>query len=670
MARFRLFDLNPAQHEAVVTTEGPVLILAGAGTGKTRVITARIAYMMAQGIPANHVLAVTFTNKAATEMRERVAGMVEREQAKALTISTFHSLCVRILRSGIDKLGYKKNFTIFDESDQLGLIRKVIARTSAKDEKLDPYAAKSAISKAKNQNWNVRPDTNTLAGAVYAKYQEELKSMNVVDFDDLLILAVQLLSEHQDVCDEWQSKFHYQMIDEFQDTNRLQMELVSLLSGQRMNVCVVGDDDQSIYGWRGAEISNILDFESIFPNPKVVKLEQNYRSTNHILGAANSVIRNNPKRRPKQLWSEHGDGERVRLMAIPDGRQEAEFVVNEIATRNASGPAEFPWESFAILFRTNDQSRLMEENLRRLRIPYHIIGGRSFYDRREIKDLLAYLRCLQNPDDDISLLRIVNVPPRGIGATTIENAVEYSNRSGKSLFATLRSEEFLVTVRGKTRGLIEQFTTFLDEYETRTCAIMADHAAVVTALIEDIDYFTDLRKNCTTDEDFDSRRNNVMEMISSLAEHQKRSNDGLQGFLDEITLDQERQEEEQEKNARGVTLITLHAAKGLEYPHVYLVGVEHGLIPHERSQIEGRVDEERRLFYVGITRAMRSLCMTYALGRFRYGSVMPCHPSGFLKELEEAHIERIDYHKLMSEPVSQETAKAGFSALKAMLRGG
>ncbi len=437
MTRFRLFDLNDAQRSAVTTTEGPLLILAGAGTGKTRVITARVAYLIAQEVDPAHILAVTFTNKAAAEMRERLAKMVAPAAAKKVTMSTFHALCLRILRAGIDRLGYKNNFSIYDEGDQLGLIKKIITRTAAKDEKLDPNIAKAAISKAKNNAWTPPRDDDTLLGAVFARYRDDLKTANAVDFDDLLLLTVQLLNEHPDVRERWRERFRYLMVDEFQDTNSLQLQLVTLLADEQRNVAVVGDDDQSIYGWRGAEVANILEFEQHFPNPTVVKLEQNYRSTNSILGTANSLIKHNPRRRPKRLWSASGDGEKVRLIEAPNDREEGQFVAEEIQRRQRDG--DIAWESFAVLFRMNAQSRILEENLRRLHIPYRIVGGKSFFDRREVKDLLAYMSVLVNPGDDANLLRIINTPARGLSAATIDRALQASVHAAFQLWEALQS---------------------------------------------------------------------------------------------------------------------------------------------------------------------------------------------------------------------------------------
>jgi superfamily I DNA/RNA helicase len=667
---FRLFDLNDAQRAAVTQMDGPVLILAGAGTGKTRVITARIAYLIAQGVDPAHLLAVTFTNKAAEEMRERVAGMVEAAVAKKVTLSTFHALCVRILRGDIERIGYKQNFSIYDQSDQMGLIRAIIQRTAARDEKLDPHLAQSLISKAKNSGWNAPENEESLAGAVFARYQKELRQLNAVDFDDLLLLAVKILREHPEAREKWRSRFRYLMVDEFQDTNRLQLDLVGLLaSGKPPNVCVVGDDDQSIYGWRGAEVSNILEFEQHFPNPKIVKLEQNYRSTNAILHTANSLIRNNPRRRAKRLWSEHGAGDNVRVVPAPNEGEEASFVIGDLQRRKAEETLK--WEDFAILYRMNAQSRPLEEQLRRLDIPYRLIGGKSFFDRREVKDLLAYLSCLLNADDDVNLLRIINTPARGIGESTVERALAYSIETKTSLFAALNNAEFQEDLSARTRTAIRAFTELLDGYETRMLAVGADYAAVARALIEEIGYLADLKRICKTEQEAMDRENNVRELLEDLANYQRRrAGDGPRGFLDELSLNrdrQERKEEERWEEQGGVTLITLHAAKGLEFPHVYLVGLEEGLLPHDRSKAEGTLDEERRLCYVGITRAMKTLTLTWCANRTKYGSADPRTPSSFLRELSKDHLETVNLQKLLSAPASDESARSHFQRMRALL---
>jgi DNA helicase II / ATP-dependent DNA helicase PcrA len=668
MASFRLFDLNDAQQRAVKCTEGPLLILAGAGTGKTRVITARVAYLIMQGADPAHILAVTFTNKAATEMRERLGRIMDAEAAGKVTMSTFHALCLRILRTNIDRLGYKNNFSIYDEGDQLGLIRKIITRTSARDEKLDPIVAKNAISKAKNNSWKPPDNDETLLGSVFARYQTELKTLNAVDFDDLLLLAVRLLSEHADVRDRWRDRFRYLMVDEFQDTNRLQLELVTLLADERRNVAVVGDDDQSIYGWRGAEVSNILEFEHHFPNPTIVTLEQNYRSTTAILGTASSLIGNNPRRRPKKLWSAQEGGEKVRLIEAPNDREEAQFVAEEMQRKNFSeGEA---WENFAVLFRMNAQSRLLEENLRRLHIPYRIVGGKSFFDRREIKDLLAYMTLLVSPDDDASLLRVINTPARGLSPATVERALEWSVRHKCSLWRALSNSEFLREMSARTAASIRAFVEMIGDYETKIAEPLSNPAALVTKLIAEIGYAADLRRNCKTAEEAAERESNVGDILRDLAQFLKRSTKGLRGFLDEVILDQEREEEDEELEQKtGVTLITMHAAKGLEFKHVYLIGLEEGILPHDRSRAEGSIDEERRLFYVGITRAMWTLTLSHCQTRTKYGSVASCAPSSFIKELDPEFLDTINLLKLLSTPVAEESAKSRFAQMRAALAG-
>jgi DNA helicase-2/ATP-dependent DNA helicase PcrA len=662
----RLFDLNPQQLEAVKTTRGPILILAGAGTGKTRVITARIVYLLSEGVAADKILAVTFTNKAANEMRTRVGAMREKVKGSKLTICTFHALCVRILRQDIEKLGYKPNFSIYDESDQLGLIRKIIPRLAAASEKLDPNLARSFISKTKNQRRKILPSELSLESAVFQRYQEELKTFNAVDFDDLLILAVRLLDEFPDIRTKWANRFEFIMVDEFQDTNSVQLDLVRQLGGTHRNVCVVGDDDQSIYGWRGAEVSNILEFERHFSHPKIIKLEQNYRSTNAILGAANSIILHNPRRRPKSLWSENGDGQPIRLVEVPDDREEANYVVGEIQKLQLAEQCR--WTEFAVIFRMNAQSRLIEENFRRLHIPYRVVGGHSFFERREVKDLLAYLSCLANPQDDVSLLRIINTPARGIGSSTIELAIQESNKAKQSLFETLISEGFQNQLSQRARAATLKFTELIDEYETKLVQPLIDFARTIEELLLQIDYFPDLRRGCKTPEESLSREENVREVIRAISDYQARSTDGLPGFLAETALDRVR-EEEPESGADGVTLITFHAAKGLEFSQVFLIGLEEGLLPHSRSKLEGNLDEERRLFYVGITRAKRSLTVTHCANRLKYGSTVPCNPSSFMKELDSRFTEVLNFHELTNKPAGEGTARMHFAKMRELLGG-
>jgi superfamily I DNA/RNA helicase len=665
MSSFRLYDLNPEQQSAATHENGPLLILAGAGTGKTRTIVARITWLVSTGTPASKILAVTFTNKAAREMKERIRGMLNEDQADEITASTFHALCVRILRGDAEKIGYKNNFTIFDEGDQLGLIKKVINRVTAKDEKLDPGLAKNLISKAKNNGWAAPQDDETVIGAVYARYNRELHALNAMDFDDLLVQAVRLLNEHQDVRDKWRARYSQMMVDEFQDTNRLQLDLVTLLAaGDPPNVCVVGDDDQSIYGWRGAEVSNILEFEKHFPNPKIIRLEQNYRSTNPILTTANRLIKNNPRRRVKNLWSSVPGGDPVHIVAVADDKTEAEFVVGEVgAIRNANG---IPWEHFAVIYRMNAQSRLLEENLRRMKIPYRLVGGKSFFDRREIKDVLATITCLVNPQDDISLLRIINTPPRGIGATTVELALEHSAKAHRSLFETLTDISFEQEVSRKTAAAIRKFAEDLAAARIHLLTPGADAYAIVNGYLSETGYFEDLKNSCKTPEEALNRESGAKEILNALATHQSKKRGSVQDFLDELSLNREREEDKKE-DATGLTLITLHAAKGLEFPHVFLIGAEDGLLPHERSKSEGTVDEERRLFYVGITRAMKSLTITHCRNRMKFGSAMSCRPSPFLKEIEGDSVLSESHEDIMSRPVAEEDLAASFASLRAML---
>jgi superfamily I DNA/RNA helicase len=669
MAPFRISDLNDAQRLAVSATEGPLLILAGAGTGKTRVITTRVAHLVAQGVDPGQILAVTFTNKAATEMRERLARMIDAAAAKRVTMSTFHALCLRILRAGIDRLGYKNNFSIYDEGDQLGLIKKIITRTAAREEKFDPIAAKAAISKAKNNGWSPPEDEETLLGAVFARYSRELKTANALDFDDLLVLTVKLLNEHSEVCRRWRERFRYLMIDEFQDTNRLQLELVTLLADERRNVAVVGDDDQSIYGWRGAEVSNILEFERHFPNPTVVKLEENYRSTNTILGTANALIKHNPRRRPKRLWSANVAGEKVRLVEAPNEREEGQFVAEEIQRRHLDNGE--PWEHFAVLFRMNAQSRILEENFRRLQIPYRIVGGKSFFDRREVKDLIAYMNVLVNPEGDAHLLRIINTPARGISEATVQQALSWSVQHKCSLWAPLRSNDFLNTLTSRTSASIRNFIELVSKYQAQLSERASDPASTVTKLLTEVEYGGELRRSCKSADEAAAREDSLQDILRDLADFTKRSSKGLRGFLDEITLDQEREEEKQEdlEAKRGVTLITMHAVKGLEFVHVYIVGLEEGLLPHDRSKAEGSIDEERRLFYVGITRARRTLTLSHCRDRMKFGSASPCYPSSFIKELAPDLLERVDLRKLLSTPVAVRTGKSRFAQMREALQG-
>ncbi len=660
-----LLALNPPQRAAAEQIHGPVLILAGAGTGKTRVITTRIAGMVYDGIPPGQILAVTFTNKAANEMRERVGTMIDPEVAERVTISTFHSLCVRILRTCIERLGYKKSFSIYTQSDQVGLLRRIIVRKIGKDESLDPKLANMLISQAKNTGKPVSEMEDSLISEVYRTYQRELKLLNAVDFDDLIILAVRGLQENADIRREWQRRFRYIMVDEFQDTNHLQMDLLRLLVGEERNICVVGDDDQSIYGWRGADITNILGFEQMYPNPTVIKLEENYRSTNCILRLANSLIRHNLHRRDKTLWSGRGEGEKVRLVAMPDAETEADWVIGEMLDRHRIGRR--PYDDMAILFRMNSQSRVMEEKLRENEIPYKLIGGQSFYERREIKDILAYLALFLNHDDDVSLLRVISTPPRGIGEGTIALATQFSIDHQMSVFTALNDIDFLGSLTSRAQKAIEAFTGFIYRYSDIAHTKSANYAAMTEELIREISYAEFLKKNCKTPEEVDSRRKNVSELIDGMHSHFEKSKRGLRGYLDSVALMQDREDAKNEAEGNGVSLITMHAAKGLEFPVCHIIGVEEGILPHSRSLEEGSRDEERRLLYVGITRAKEDLTITWCRSRKRYGDKMPCQPSSFFRELSKEELIETDHSTLAAAPADEDYASDYFARMKEML---
>lgn len=659
-----LLGLNAPQREAAEQIYGPVLILAGAGTGKTRVVTTRIAGMIYNDIPPHHILALTFTNKAANEMRERVGTMIDAEKAEKVTIATFHSLCVRILRTCIERLGYKKTFSIYTQSDQLGLLRRIIVRKAGKDENLEPKLANMLISQAKNTGNPISEREDSLINEVYQTYQKELKQLNAVDFDDLMILAVRGLEENPDIQQEWQRRFRFIMVDEFQDTNHLQMKLLRLLVGEEKNVCVVGDDDQSIYGWRGADITNILDFERFFPNPKIIKLEENYRSTNRILRLANSLIKNNLDRREKTLWSSRGEGEPARIISMPDADKEAEFVVSEILERHRIDMRRY--EDMAILFRMNTQSRVIEEMLRENDIPYKLIGGQSFYERREIKDILAYLGLFLNPDDDVSLLRVIATPPRGIGEGTIALATQFSIDHQISVFETLNDFQFLSSLTTRAQRALEAFTSFVIRYSDSANTKSANYATMTQELLAEINYTDFLKRNCKTPEEVDNRRKNVAELLEGMHSHFEKSNRGLRGYLDSVALMQDKEDKDDDKG-QGVSLITMHASKGLEFPVCFIVGFEDGILPHSRSIEEGSKDEERRLFYVAITRAMEDLTITWCHTRKRWGDKMPCMRSSFFKELNPEEYVETDHATLEAAPVDDDFASDYLSRMKDML---
>jgi len=701
-----LSSLNPQQRLAVETLKGPVLILAGAGTGKTRVITFRIAHMIERGVAPGNILGVTFTNKAAREMQERVRKLIPKPRNPKSdtkldrpTICTFHSLCVRILRQHIEKLGYKRNFVIYDESEQLGAVKKILAQISTKGEKTDPGAILSLLSRYKNGGERsaafADESIRAMAEHIRKRYESALHACNAVDFDDLILLTLRLFKEHPDALEACRAKYQYVMVDEYQDTNAAQFELVHALTQEHRNFCVVGDDDQSIYGWRGAEISNLLDMEKHFPEVKVIKLEQNYRSTNTILRAANTIIKNNLRRRGKQLWSDKGDGPKIILHAFNDDEEEARTIVEQI--NYARLARRIPWGGNAILFRTNQQSRPLETALRTAGVRYHLIGGQSFFDRREIRDFLAYLKTFLNPNDDISLLRIANTPARGLSDVTMERFLAASHERKGSVFAAMKNPAVTTTFQAKTRESIEAFVEFVER--TRSELGNVSHRGMnsdaqnepqrsiqvpplpggegrgegerdislqnwANDFLDEIAYFNELRRGEKNPEASENRIRNLKELMATLDNTGSPGDaptERLQRFLEDITLDSDREEDE-EKAGDAVTLITMHSCKGLEFPHVYVVGLEEGLLPHSRSKVDGTLDEERRLFYVAITRAMQTLTISHCGGRKKYGQLLPCHPSQFLKELPEELVEHGD--EKAKTPVPATSGKDMFAAMR------
>ena len=687
-----LGSLNPQQRLAAETLKGPVLILAGAGTGKTRVITFRIAHMIERGIAPGNILAVTFTNKAAREMQERVNKLVPRRRVERSeestsdsrpTICTFHSLCVRILRQHIDKLGYKRNFVIYDESEQISAIKKILSHISTNGEKAEPSAILALLSRYKNGGENAAAfadeSVRAMAEHIRSRYESSLRACNAVDFDDLILLTLRLFTEHPDALEACRAKYRYVMVDEYQDTNASQFNLVHALTREHRNLCVVGDDDQSIYGWRGAEISNLLDMEKHFPEVKVVKLEQNYRSTNTILNAANAVIQHNVRRRGKKLWSQKEGGARITLHAFENDEEEGRAIVQEI--EDARLAKRIPWSAQAILFRTNQQSRPLETELRKASVRYHLIGGQSFFDRREIRDFLAYLKVFLNPNDDVSLLRIANTPARGLSDATMERLLGASHERKCSVFAAMKNPSITTAFQGRIRECIEAFVEFVERTrgalpgpESKSLSLQAWG----DRFLDEIGYYAELRRSEKTSEGGESRIRNIQELVITLGEQEASTDqhlpnfeagsgsglDRLQSFLEDITLDSEREEEEEAKGD-AVTLITMHSCKGLEFPHVYVVGLEEGLLPHSRSKAENTMDEERRLFYVAITRAMQTLTLSHCASRKKFGQPIPCHPSQFLNELPEELVEHAD--EKGKQPVTPDSGRGMFEAMRAVV---
>ncbi|OMD41514.1 DNA helicase PcrA [Paenibacillus odorifer] len=630
--------LNPPQRQAVETTEGPLLIMAGAGSGKTRVLTHRIAWLIAnRKAPPWAILAITFTNKAAREMQERVSKLVGPE-GRDIWVSTFHSMCVRILRKDIERIGFTSNFSILDSTDQLSVIRNCMKELNIDTKKFEPKAVQAIISASKNElitpaqyEQKVGDYFEGLVAKVYKMYQRRLRSNNSLDFDDLIMKTIELFKEVPEVLDFYQKKFKYIHVDEYQDTNRAQYMLCRMLADSHHRICVVGDSDQSIYRWRGADITNILNFEEDYPEAKTILLEQNYRSTANILNAANGVIALNSGRKPKKLWTDSEEGAKIKVYRADSEHDEGYFVTGEISKNVKQGQA---YQNHAILYRTNAQSRVIEEILIKSDIPYQIVGGIKFYDRKEIKDLLAYLRLLSNPDDDISLTRIINVPKRGLGDTTVGKLAAAAAERGVSIFRVLQTVDDL-GFAGRTRNMLVEFYDMIEALHR-----MVEFLSV-TELTEKILEMSQYRLELQNENTLESRSRleNIDEFLSVTMEFEKNNEDkSLVSFLTDLALiaDIDSVNDDEEDRSDAVVLMTMHSAKGLEFPTVFIVGMEEGVFPHSRAfQDNDELEEERRLAYVGITRAEKQLFLSCARMRTLFGRTTANQPSRFIEEIPE-----------------------------------
>ena len=637
-----LESLNPVQRKAVQHTEGPLLLLSGAGSGKTRVITHRIAYLIRHhDVSPYNILAVTFTNKAAGEMRSRLENLIG-SISQHLWAATFHSTCARILRKDIERLGYSRSFTIYDTADQLTLIKEILKRLQLRESDVHPKAILSTISKAKNELTTPEMYAKTVSDffeerveLIYRMYQDSLRENNALDFDDLIMLTVNLLESRSDVLGFYQSKFRYILIDEYQDTNHSQYRLVNALAKKHRNICAVGDDDQSIYSWRGADINNILDFERDYSNTTVLRLEQNYRSTQNILEAAYEVVRNNSMRTEKKLWTQNKMGECIRCFEALDENEEANVVLREIERWREKG---VKYGECVIFYRINAQSRTFEDALRKANIPYQIVGSVRFYERLEIKNIMAYLRVIANPADTISLKRIINVPRRGIGETTLQRLEIFARAADISLLKAIKRVGEVTTLREAERDKVRIFAQLIESFKAEDSA-----AHTIEQLLNRSGYLKSLMQEGTIEAQ--SRVENVRELVTAAVEYDERETEPtLAGFLEMITLVADIDTMDDKSDV--VTLMTLHSAKGLEFPIVFMVGMEQGLMPHKRSfSSEAELEEERRLCYVGITRAKEQVYMTYARERRQYGYTEHSIPSCFIEEIPHELLNREEVYK-------------------------
>lgn len=653
-----LKGLNPKQKEGVLTTEGPVLLLAGAGSGKTRVLTNRIAYILQEEKAySGSILAITFTNKAANEMKERVAKLLKDENVDRMWIGTFHSICVRILRRDIDKIGYTRSFTIYDRADQITLIRECIKELNLNKDMFKESSVLARISKLKDQqitsdefiNENYKNYHERNIGEIYSLYVKKLKQYNALDFDDLLLKALALLKQEKDILHFYQGKFKYIFVDEYQDTNRVQYELVKLLAQGYGNICVVGDPDQSIYGWRGADIRNIMDFEKDYKEAKTIFLEQNYRSTQNILNVANRVINNNPGRFDKKLWTENNKGEGVEYEEVNHSDEEGQYVANKIHHLLYDG---YKLEDIAILYRTNAQSRIFEDVLIGQGMRYKIVGGLKFYDRKEVKDIIAYLKILENPHDNISLKRIINTPKRSIGLTSIERLEDYANSKLISIYDALKELDYIDSLNKRAKNSIKTFKDLI--YKLENLKDKLGLKELVEEVINSTKYIIELRKEDTIEAQ--TRIENVEEFLSMTADFESKGEDiSLEDFLATISLMSDIDKTEDTDNV--ITLMTVHSAKGLEFPVVFLVGMEEGLFPNGRAfDNEEDMEEERRLCYVAVTRAEKKLYLTSARNRTIYGRTEYCSPSRFIEEMGDS-LKKKDKKPIFQKPRQEKKEK-------------
>ena len=637
-----LQDLNSQQRKAVTHPAGPLLVLAGAGSGKTRVLTYRIAYLIKnQAVNPRNIIAITFTNKAAQEMKERLQQLLP--SVNDILVSTFHSACVRFLRFDIDKLGYNRNFIIFDTQDSQALIKECLQALNIDEKKFAPAAVLNYISRAKDRLLepskcldNAKDIREKTMATLYELYQRRLKEHNALDFDDIIVKTVQLFKEFPAVLSYYQKRFLHILVDEYQDTNLAQYELVRMMAAKHRNLCVVGDDDQSIYAFRGADIRNILEFEQDFPDATVIRLEQNYRSTKTILNAANDVIDNNFARKKKRLWTDNGEGEKINLVTLEDEGQEAYFIAQEINNRIFRDNLNY--KDFAVLYRTNAQSRVLEEVMVRMRLPYKIIGGLRFYQRKEIKDILAYLRVITNPSDDVSLLRIINVPKRGIGTTTVDRLKAAAEERNQSIFDIIMDGKGL-SISSGTLNKLQAFLLMMQDF--RDVVDTMSVSELINYVLEQTGYMDKLISENTNEAL--SRAENLREMIGAAMDFEQKMPDGtLEDFLTELALVSDVDDLDEDSDA--VVLMTLHNAKGLEFPIVFMAGMDEGIFPHSRSLLdEDQLEEERRLCYVGMTRAKKKLYMTRAWQRSLYGNTSYYAASRFLNEISDEYIIETSY---------------------------